>query len=384
MKHGARRALACGVLWLAAGCAASATTQHVDALRARFAQADALRARQLAPDLYARAERAWQDAKRAGEPDSAADHEARARLLLAAAVAEAERIVLERAASAAEARATRAQQQRAQLERERVELEQAAERDRAAQSGRADAARVFQRLETREQEHSARGAVEREAQRARDAEVVRRHALLMLAAADALGLERQRSDRLAQTIAIAEHAANGTALLAAARAALAEAERALGDARKARGTTPTQAESAALIALAQERGLEAQASPRGVVVALDSLFVAGSAQPTALGKFRLEQSAALVRAHPHGAVEIEVPAGGTDSAGARSLARARADQIAHALRGATDAGRLQVRFPSTVERSAEHAQLVFAAYGRDADAKVPPQPVAAIAQPRPR
>jgi colicin import membrane protein len=347
-------------------------------LRARFAQTDAQHARELAPDLYARAERAWQDAKRATEPDAALDHETRARLLLAAAVAEAERIVLDRAASAAEARYTEALEQRAELERTRVELEQAAARDRAALDARAEAARVFQRAEPAQR--GAHGAAERDAQRASDAEVVRRHALLMLAAADALGLSGERSNQLALTIAAAEHAANGAAALEAAHAALAAVERALGDARKARGAIPTQAEIAALVALAQERGLEAQASPQGVVVALDGVFATGSAQLTAVGRPKLDQAAALARAHPHGSIEIVVPAG-AHAAGARSIAGARAERIARILRTATDPARLQAQFPTAIERSADHVQLVFAAYGGDAKAKVPPQPIATLAQP---
>ena len=114
---------------LAGGCSCSpaartpARGRHRSRSRPHFAQADAQRAKQDAPDLYARAERAYQDARSAGATTRAPITTTRARILLEAAIAEADRIALERAATAADIRAEQAVLQRAELERERLDLE---------------------------------------------------------------------------------------------------------------------------------------------------------------------------------------------------------------------------------------------------------------------
>ena len=61
-----------------------------------FTAAAALEAAERAPDFFARAERARADADRASGAAAAADHRTRARLLLEAAIAEAQRIELDR------------------------------------------------------------------------------------------------------------------------------------------------------------------------------------------------------------------------------------------------------------------------------------------------
>jgi hypothetical protein len=204
--------------------------QRPDVLEARFAEPDARRARAEAPDLHARAERAWRDA-RSTRNDAAtrADHQTRARLLLDAAVAEADRIELDRVAAAAEARYASAIEARADVERQAFDVSREIAREQAARVARAEAERASRRDEI---DRTSRGRPkEREVMRAQLAEQLRRRALLTLAAATALGLSDQRSLDLEQTIARGEHSPTGTTALAAARAAMAAAERALADAR---------------------------------------------------------------------------------------------------------------------------------------------------------
>src|SRR5688572_14244282 len=76
-----------------------------------FGAPEARLARERAPDVFAAAERAREAAVRAedrGDGDAAADHSTRARLLLAAAVAESDRIDLEERRLGAERREQRA------------------------------------------------------------------------------------------------------------------------------------------------------------------------------------------------------------------------------------------------------------------------------------
>jgi hypothetical protein len=363
------RAMLASLLLLAAcahGAAGTATT--TDALAPRFADASAQRAKQDAPDFYARAERAYQDARNASDADARGDHTTRARILLDAAIAEADRIALDRAATASDTRAEQAVLQRAELERQRLELEQAIKRELAAASAREEAARAFQQSALDEQARPGR-AKEADANRDQASRFVRDRATLTLAAAIALGLDPVRGDALAGAIAAAEHAATPAARMYAAQRALTDAERALGEARKAHAASPE--ETAALIALAKERGLAPEPLPRGIAFDLDAAFAAGSAVPNAAGKHMLAGLATVASAHPHGPIQIEALAAPTAPAGVQRAATTRAEQIKAALAAATDATRL-VLVPAADATTAPHARVVFAAYGIGAESTPAP------------
>jgi hypothetical protein len=365
------RALGAGVLvvLICAGCAAARSRRPTEALSLAFASDDAKRARAAAPDLYARAERAQQDARHARGDSERADHETRARLLLEAAIAEADRIAAERGAAEAEARAARALERRAELEQRRIALEQAVTREASARNARTEAEHAFQQVDLDQQKRGETPA-QRETIRAQAAELLRGRARLTLAAASALGLSPAQSAAIEQTIARAEHAGAGLALLSAARAALVESERALGDARKALGA-PRSAQTASLLEMGAERGLAPQASARGVAVALDAMFAASSAEPTRAGRARLEQIAALASAYPSGAIAIEGLRAPTAQAAVQQLARARATRIKSELAKATDAARLELAQAPTDDHGRDHPQVVFSAYLAEPSANDP-------------
>lgn len=355
------------VVLLLSACAHT-SKPATDTLAPLFAQADAQRAKQDAPDFYARAERAYQEARTAASDDARADQTTRARILLDAAVAEADRVALERATSAADARAEQAVLQRADLERERLDLERAIERELAAASAREEAVHAFQISATDEQARPGRSK-EADATRDEASRFVRDRATLTLAAALALGFDPIRGDGIASAIAATEHAATPTARLASAQHVLGDAERALGEARKARGA-PTPEETASLIALAKERGLAPEPLPRGIAFNLDAGFAAGSAVPNAAGKHMLEALATVASAHPHGPIQIEALAAAAAPPAVQRAATTRAEHIKAALAAATDATRLVV--VPTDAGSTPHARVVFAAYGMGTEGMASP------------
>jgi hypothetical protein len=353
--------LFCTLLACTGGCATTGSVRRADALMTLFASDDAKRAQAAAPDLYARAERARRDARLAhGDDRAQAQHELRARLLLDAAVAEADRIASERGAAQAEARCAHAIEQRARLEQERLAIEQAATREQAAGKARAEAERAFQQGDLAESKRDEAPA-EREGSRVKAAEALRGRALLMLAAASAIGLSSERSAEIERLIAGAADARGGAALLSAARSALSESERALGDARKALGA-PTKEQTASLLEMGAERGLALRLVPGGVAIAIDGVFAAAGAEPTRAGRARLAQIAALARAHPSGAISIEALAAPTARTGAQQLARTRAQRIETELAKATDASRLQLARASVDDGGVERPRIVFTAY----------------------
>jgi hypothetical protein len=333
-----------------------------------FARADALAAQRGAPDLFARAQRARTEALATDDADERAEHAERARSWLAAAVAESRRIELMRATSAAEARVVAAELRRAELERARTEIERAAELATAAASVRERLALALRRAEADALGDGARGRVLDE-ERTRAADVLRGRARIMLAAALALQLPAERAAIV--TAALAPRAAKRTAVqhLADAGAALERAERALGEAR-ALSPRPSRQERAALLELATERGLEAQVTGRGVVFALPH------GQPSDR-EVRIWSSrvAAVLRAHPHGPVQLEVVPAAGESAAARRSGAARGARIAALLAAGAARERLSVRELS----AGSNARLVLPAYAAaEPEPTVPPEPQACL------
>jgi len=358
-------------LVLASACAGTGPRPgRQDSLR--FARADALAARRGAPDLFARAERARLDALAADDEDERSEHGERARAWLAAALAESRRIAQMRAASAAEARVVAAETRRAELERARVELERQAERAAAAVSAREQLVRALLRAESDALGDGSRSrGVDEE--RAQAAEVLRTRARLILAAAVALQLPRGRAAPAAlMTLMSSGPVGKGTARarLAAARTALERAESALGEAR-ALSAGPSAQERTALLELARERGLDPQETARGVVFALpDALRAARGGRAARAWLWRI---GAVLRAHPHGPVQLEVAQGANANAGARRSASVDGERIAALL--ATVARRERV---SAIDPSAgSDALLVLPAYAAPV-APVPPGPQACL------
>jgi hypothetical protein len=364
---------AAAVAWLFAASGACTGAElrpnRQDALD--FARADVLSASRGAPDLFARAERARADALAAEDEEERGEHAERARAWLAAALAETRRIELMRATSAAEARVVAAETRRAELERSRMAFERAAALEVAAASAREQLARALQRAEA---DGLGDGAPARglDESRLQAAEVLRVRARIVLAAAVALALPAERASTVAAALAQRPVRRTPAQGLREARAALELAERALGEAR-ALSAGPDAQERAALLELARERGLEPSETVRGVVFAL----------PNALGGARLERDAriwlsrigAVLRAHPHGPVQLEVVPDADSSAEARRAASARGARIATLLAAGTARERLSVRELS----AGSNAALVLPAYAAAAaELAVPPEPQACL------
>lgn len=205
------------------GCATgTATGSRLDA---RFAGQDAQRARELAPDLYAGAQRAREEARGAPEGASRRDHMQRASLLLDAALTETERIQLDGERTRIEEQTERAVAERAEHERARLAAE--------AEAARLAAAMLAQAEMQHERDAPADAATkrapksERERASAVSATFLLGRAELVLAAATALGLPAEACEEALRALASARDT-KGTPSerVRRARVALEAAERA--------------------------------------------------------------------------------------------------------------------------------------------------------------
>ena len=224
----------------ALGCASTSTTGS--SLDAKFAGSDARRARELAPDLYAEAEHARDDARVADDDAVQRDAIDRASLFLDAASAEAERIQFDRERARIDAAIERAVSEQVEHTRARLAAEAETARAEAARLARAEAQREFDR--STDQEFKRTKKSERERVYAASAAFLLGRAELVLAAAIALGLPAEaRAD--AERV-LAEAAAPGRTArdrLSRAQRALDSAEHALAVAR-ATPETPDSSSSA--------------------------------------------------------------------------------------------------------------------------------------------
>jgi hypothetical protein len=336
-----------------------------------FARADVQAAQRSAPDLFARAERAHEAALASDDDDERAEHAERARSWLAAAVAEHRRIELMRATSAAEARVVAAEMRRAELERARTEIERAAELATVAARACEQLAWALQRAEADALGDAVRGRALDE-QRAQAAEVLRGRARIVLAAAVARQLPAERAAAVAAELAPRAGARTAIQRLADASDALARAERALGEAR-ALSEGPSRQERAALLELAHERGLTSHETERGVVFPLP--LGQASAQLDRDARIWSRRIAAVLRAHPHGPVQLEVVPRAGASAAARRSAAARGERLAAVLAASSARERVSVHELS----AGSNAALVLPAYAAQGPAPtVPPGPQACL------
>jgi hypothetical protein len=298
----------------------------VDAFGAR----GVAKARQLAPDLFVRAEQARREAASAHDEDARADARSRARLWLKAASVEAERIEAERAAAAFEVRVAVADARRLQALAQLAALAGARSIEAAAEAARVRASRML-----------AGGALQESLQHgdvaalADATEFVRDRASLLLAAARALGLDTARargldarllamSQRATVTPSTAVERSAARSRLRAMLDALPLFERALGEARLSH-PGPTREERSALQSAAAERGLTLTVLDGAALLVLaEPSFVPGGANLSERGAQALDHMSAMLRLHPRGAVEIRH--------GASQLSGRRAAAIAVRLR----------------------------------------------------
>ncbi len=279
---------------LLAGC--GGTSPPPLRLNEVFGSARVAVARREAPDLYARAELARREAERAqarGDREAAQDHATRARLLLEAAIVEAERIALEgerlealRIADEAATAAAAAEQARHELERERVHA-------RAAALARAQMQEAWAQAAQEEARRFRRRSAELTAARRRAALALRDRARLVLAAARALGADAAQVEQVAATLPRPD--GDPAQALEQAEQAYRAALAVLG---AARATHPVdEAVRASFLADAREHGFDAELRPEAAVLSLPR-------RPTTA---QLRALAALTAAYPHGPLRLRGP-----------------------------------------------------------------------------
>lgn len=319
-------------------CAAQQTTRSSDSL---FASPAAELARQHAPDLYDQAQTAWADsdeAKRRKDDRAAGDHRTEARLWLAAAVAEAERVQLD--------------QRGAELQREEERWARQLARDQEASAvvasdisryqARAVALREAERLTALSQAPSASAAT---------VDAILTRVRLNLALAEALGASderllplRERADAIAR---------KRPASAKAAEALLSKSEALIGEMR-AQWPRPRPGASTELVETALVTGFAADRTSSGVVIGSERFFTSGGQASSAT----VRRFHGLLAAFPHGPVACQVAVPELRS---RVWAR-RVAQLVERLRRMDDPGRVSTSMVVTQSLAAGAVQCTFVAY----------------------
>jgi len=320
------------------GCAAQQATRAADSL---FMSPAAELAREHAPDLYEQAQRAWaeaDEAERRKDDPAADDRRTEARLWLAAAATEAERVQLD----------TR----RAELQREEERWGKQLARDQQAS---AVVARDISRYE-------ARAVALHEAERLSalserptlsdatlDALVTR--VRLNLALAEALGANDEQLRPLRERVNII--ATKRPPSAKAAEALLLRSEALIGEMR-AQWPEPRPGASTELIETALVTGFAADRIGTGVVIRSERFFTSGGQVSSATVK----RFHGLLAAFPHGPVACQVAVPELRS---RVWAR-RVALLVERLRDMNDPGRVSTGMVVTQSLSAGAVQCTFAAY----------------------
>ena len=321
-----------------AACAGSQTARTSDAL---FATAGAELAREYAPDLYARAESAWaeaSDAQRRKDEQAADDYQTEARLWLAAAIAEAERVQLDR--------------RRAELRSEEEHWSKQLARDQEAS---AVVARDISRYEAKAiaLREAERLAALSEARTVSDAtlDAVLTRVRLNLALAEALGasdeqlrLLRDRADLIA---------AKRPDSAKIAEALLLQSEALIGGTR-ADWPEPHPGASTELVQTALVTGFEADRLGSAVLIRSERFFASNGQVSIATVK----RFMGLLAAFPHGPVACQVAVPQPNS---RVWAR-RSAQLVERFRRMDDPGRVSTSMVVTESLGAGTVQCTFAAY----------------------
>jgi hypothetical protein len=328
------------IAWCVAGvaCAAQQTTQTSDAL---FATPAAELAREHAPDLYEEAQTAWaeaDEAERRKEQQAADDRRTEARLWLAAAVTEAERV---------------------QLDRHRLELQGQEERWAKQLARDQEASAMVARDISR---YEARAVALREAERLvalsegtaaspGTVDAILTRVQLNLALAEALGAGdeqllplRERADAIAR---------KRSPSAKAAEALLSKTEALIGQMR-AQWPEPRPGTSTELVETALVTGFAADRMGSGVVIRSERFFKSdGQVSSATVKRFH-----GLLGAFPHGPVACQVAVPELRS---RVWAR-RVAQLVERLRRMDDPGRVSTSMVVTQSLSAGAVQCTFASY----------------------
>jgi hypothetical protein len=333
-----RRVLLIASCVTAAACGGTQTTRTSDAL---FTSPAAEAAHQYAPDLYGRATTAWteaEEAQRRKDGYAAADHRTEARLWLAAAIVEAERIQTD--------------QRRAELQSEEERWAKQLARDQAASAvvardisrygARVVALREVDRLAALQASSVVSGAT---------LDAVLTRVRLNLALAEALGAADEELLPLLQRVDLMARRRSESAN--AAEALLSNSEELVG---KIRGQwpEPRPGASADLVDTALTKGFAADRLASGVLIRSDRFFTPGGQVSNATVK----RFHGLLAGFPHGPVACQVSVPETQS---REWAK-RVALLVERMRRLDDSGRVSTSMVGTQSLSAGVVQCTLVAY----------------------
>jgi len=304
-------------------------------------------------------------AEKHGENLAAQEYSTCSRLLLEAAQIEAERIELERRRKREQKRVDRAKVLRIRHLRARQKVEREVALIQAAQKAKALDTADFRQSKKRRNKEQTRGL--QRAVRKRSSRLAIKRARIYLASAVAMGVDDPLIEKARRSIREALNQPIGSVSSARkAEQALLSAVDALGTGR-AKNDGPTRDEKNTLLNEARKEGFSVEPFPTGMVVKLPGLFVGQSRALSVQGKGDMKKLSYLVRAHPHGSIEIRQHTGSTDRPNRKRLAKARAARIVSSL--STDKPkerRFKVAFDTFAPDEEEVVKLVFVAYGRSA------------------
>lgn len=322
----------------AMGCAGQQASRTTDSL---FTAPGAELAREQAPDLFMQAETAWakaDDAGRRKNDEAADDHRTEARLWLAAAIAEAERVELDR------------RREELQLEEERWAKQLARDqqastlvaRDISRYEARAVALREAERLTSLSRRSTLDDAT---------LDAVLTRIRLNLALAEALGAPHEKLSALRDRADVLARRRPRSA--DTAENLLLQTEALIGETR-AQWPEPLPGASTELVETARVTGFEADRTGTGVVVRSQRFFTSGGHVSAATVKRFL----GLVAAFPHGPVACQVAVPEPQS---RVWAR-RVAQLVERLRRTDDPSRVSTSIVATRSLGAGAVQCTFLAY----------------------
>jgi len=326
------RALFTALLFVTCACS-GARPAPSSILENRFDTPEAQAAAEAAPDLYAAASRARRNAGRAdaaGRRAVAEDHATRARILLDAAIAEAERLALEQERLDVEAREAETDLAHGRAVSRREEILAVVRRRESSRVAIEEARAAFEQA-VEDEGRRYRGRSEERATLHREAAaVLARRAHLLIAAAEAEGADAEAVSPVSALLERADGTNDPARKLQLTEEAVRAAMVALGSARRQRDG-PTADERAALVEAAAEAGFTVEQRDRGLTVVVPSVFRGSGAAPSAPGTRRLRRLAAMIQAHPHGAIQVFAHAQSGNSAARRRAATARATRAVNLL-----------------------------------------------------
>jgi len=319
-------------------CAAQQATRTADSL---FASPIAELARKEAPDLYAQAQTAWaeaHDAQRLKDDRAADDHRTEARLWLAAAITEANRLNLDRRRAELQAEEERWAKQ---LARDQEAAARVAH-DISLYEARAVALREAERLAALSQEGTvSEGTL--------DAILTR--VQVNLALAEALGATDERLEPLRKRARVI--ARTRPPSVKAAEALLFKTDALIGKMR-AQWPEPRPGASTELVETALAMGFAADRMSSGVLIRSERFFTSGGQ----VSSRTVKRFHTLLGAFPHGPVACQVAVPELRS---RTWAR-RIAKLVQQLRKMQDPTRVSTGMVVTDSLPAGAVQCTFAAY----------------------